>query len=506
MHAMQPLPAFPLFICGLPRSGTSFLFAVLSTHPAFANDNFKDKELRYFEKFLGNRPWGGIDAVSQKKFAGIDAHIIPDIVRTLHERLKVLRGGPRGHYLNANPRDIFYSEIIHAAVPEAKFLITLRDPLTNVWSALNYPTHSWGKRDEASGFFREDDIRRTADHWNKVAAHILRFKLHDRPRSCFILEQETLAAASHQFHETLENFLGLAGVASLLDAKSGTIIHSSFVESVDGVGHDRQFSNIRDKIAHFQTTQRMFSEDGRYVSMVLDICGTFVQRLAEIGLMQLGPSLRLLSSHARKNADSGAPDFHAKLYAFTTEYLLQKILTPDNPSYVLVLGLPINPTEDPLGAYLASTPGIRALVLESNPMRAEAFRTHFSHAPGIEIRHSPLATASATPPSGSDDHLDLEEILAHHEFRDPTVLQIDAGIRTTDMLMAQNFIALRPKLILMPHVEPSIGHDYRARNVFTNLGYQCLCLGNACIAIRRDCLDAPLAEELRLFEATSTNA
>ena len=286
-------PAFPLFICGLPRSGTSFLFAVLSTHPAFANENYKDKELRYYEKLIGNRPWGQIDGVSQKKFAAIDRQILPELVRTLDARLRALRGGPRGHYLNANPRDIFCSEFILEAVPEARFVVCLRDPLTNVWSALNYPSHTWGEPLD-DGLFCEEDVRRTAEHWNKVTAHILRHGLAGRPQTCFLLEQERLAAGDPALHAGLERFLGLPGVAALLDSQADLVIHSSFLENTDNKGRDRRFSAREQKIGHFRDVERAAQSDPRYVAVVLDTCGANIRKLAGLGLMARGPSLPLL--------------------------------------------------------------------------------------------------------------------------------------------------------------------------------------------------------------------
>ncbi|MFM7274803.1 MAG: sulfotransferase, partial [Gammaproteobacteria bacterium] len=187
--------SFPLFICGLPRAGTSFLFAVLSEHPAFANGNFKDKELRYFEKLIGNRPWNQVEGVSQKKFEGIDADILPVLLRALDERLRATRGGPQGHYINANPRDVFLSRILLETIPEAKFIVALRDPLTQIWSALNYPASTWGARAQ-SGFFREEDVRRSAEHWNKVSFFIQRDGYRERPGNYFLLEQEHLAEAT----------------------------------------------------------------------------------------------------------------------------------------------------------------------------------------------------------------------------------------------------------------------------------------------------------------------
>ncbi|MCG5500820.1 sulfotransferase family protein [Ectothiorhodospira lacustris] len=291
----SPTNAFPLFICGLPRAGTSFLFAVLTRHPAFANENYKDKELRYFERILGNRPWGTIDGVSQQKFAAIDAHIMPHLLRTLDRRLRLLRGGPDGHYINANPRDIFYSEIIREAMPDSRFLIALRDPLTNVWSALNYPAHTWGQRQD-NGFFRPEDVRQTAEHWNKVANHILRHQLHQRPDEVFILQQEHLATGDPALHRALAAFLGLEDVAELLDHHADLVIHSSFVPDDAGKGRDRRFANATEKQAHFERHQDMFTAEDGYTALVLDICGPQIRKLADAGIMDRGPSLALLAA------------------------------------------------------------------------------------------------------------------------------------------------------------------------------------------------------------------
>lgn len=451
---------YPLLICGLPRAGTSFLFAVLSSHPAFANEEYKDKELRYFEKILGGRPWGKVDAVSQGRFAGIDQHIMPDILRTLDARLRRLRGGPQGHYINANPRDIFYSQPILEAVPDTRFLISLRDPLTNIWSALNYPTHTWGQRDE-TGFFREADVREAAAHWNKVAAHILRHNLHAQPETFFLLEQERLAEGSPVLHAEIESFLGLDGIAALLDQHANRVIHSSFIEantSTGSTGHDRVFASREEKHVHFHNLQRLFAEDGRYAELVLDICGPFVVKLNDIGLLLDRPSTHLLNGYKPARGDDleARPTLSAVLQQDLATYLLMQVAV--HPAGLIIR----------VGACDQS-----ALA----PLRAE-------RCPADNWRE--LAIEPSRFQSAESDALTTEG----------DILVIDAGPEGLDMLMGLDLVARRPRLLACATADITPAVLNRGSNVLTNLGYHCINLAENLLAVRRDCLAADALVEL----------
>lgn len=274
----MPNTGQPLFICGLPRAGTSFLFAILSRHEAFANPRFEDKELRYFQNLIGKRPWGLCEAVSQTAYEGIDPLVLPYLLRALNDRLAVLRGGPQGHYLNGNPRDIFCSGFILDAIPEAKFIISIRSPFTNVWSALNYPSHEWGQK-TPEGFFKEEHVRNVASHWSKVAQYILENRLHRHP-SFFILEQEKLAAGKPSLHVQLEKFIGVPGIAALLDSNSGLVIHSSFIENKDGL-KDRQFDTPEQRATFFRRNYAGFAEEERYTAIIEEVCGNWLRQLNE---------------------------------------------------------------------------------------------------------------------------------------------------------------------------------------------------------------------------------
>lgn len=451
-------PAFPLFICGLPRAGTSFLFAVLSEHPAFANPHFKDKELRYFEKLIGNRPWSQVEGVSQKKFEGIDADILPALLRTLDERLRAARGGAQGHYINANPRDVFLSRILLETIPDAKFIVALRDPLTQIWSALNYPSSTWGVRSQG-GFFREEDVRRSAEHWNKVSFFIQRDGYRDRPASYFLLEQEHLAEATPELHLAIEAFVGLAGIARLLDERANTVIHSSFLDDQQGKGRDREFEDHAEKLAHFRESQLMFTEDPRYTRIVLDVCGAQLEHLMQIGLMRSGPASRLLGSHkAIPEAAPGAERLSSELYRRTARFLLER-LGDVMPGRVLVLGA-APAGSDPLAQWLAS--------------RA---------APGTALlRH----TARQIAP------LRVAPTVAGLE-----VLQIDCIGESPAVAMKCDFVASRPRLVLMPAIGSDDEQLPALRNAFVNLGYTCARIGASLIAARRDTLDTTLEAELQ---------
>jgi hypothetical protein len=485
---------FPVLICGLPRAGTSFLYGALSQHQYFKNEKFADKELRYFQTFLGNRPWGRVDAVSSEVFAGIDALIAPQIVKRIDEMLRSIRGGSHGHYLNANPDDIFYSEYILEAVPTTKFLITLRDPLTNIWSQLNYPLHTWGKR-EKTGFFKEDTVVARAEHWNKVVKHVLKYKFVTRPNQFFFVEQERLAEGDPAFHLSIEQFLGIPGVAQALDANSGLIVHSSFLGD-----SETKFKSTTARTEHFRNSELTFAEEPRYVEIVFEVCGTNIRTLQELGLLKLGPSALLAGAYTPpppRGAWTGKR-IRDELFEAVKSTLLRELAQLPEVT-VVQIGVGNSATgSNSLARQLVATREWRAVIVEPVPRTAELFRQSVG-CEKIKVIEA-LCVSDADPREDGQPTITLQSVVREHAEGRVNAIVINTWGDAIAILRSFDLLHYRPELILFKTTRLNAEAIDRYRASLSNLGYLSVRLGDDYIATRRDWLNAEAADDLHLLE------
>jgi tetratricopeptide (TPR) repeat protein len=107
----------PIFIVGMPRSGTSLTEQILASHPAV----FGAGELRF---------WNG--AFAQYRQAQIQnqsgADLLPGLARDYLRRLTALCPGAR-RTVDKMPTNFMYAGLIHAAFPRARIIHMQRHPL-----------------------------------------------------------------------------------------------------------------------------------------------------------------------------------------------------------------------------------------------------------------------------------------------------------------------------------------------------------------------------------------
>jgi len=107
----------PVFVIGMPRSGTSLAEQILASHPSVAG--------------AGEVPfWNGAFTAYRKAEAGgsVDAKLIPGMAAEYLGRLAAeSRGGPR--VVDKMPANFFYAGLIHAALPHARIIHMRRHPI-----------------------------------------------------------------------------------------------------------------------------------------------------------------------------------------------------------------------------------------------------------------------------------------------------------------------------------------------------------------------------------------
>ena len=78
----------PVFVCGLPRSGTTALYAALHQHPELHNNRVFSKEFRFFEKLLLHRRGSPENALTPEEIEHKFMHVVaPCVDKARAERI-----------------------------------------------------------------------------------------------------------------------------------------------------------------------------------------------------------------------------------------------------------------------------------------------------------------------------------------------------------------------------------------------------------------------------------
>ena len=153
-HALRT--RVPIFIIGMPRSGTSLIEQILASHPAV----FGAGEIRFWDR----------------RFAGLSQSDLPQIEHELasaaRDYLELLHTqAPQAERVTDKmPANFLYAGLIHAALPGARFIHMQRHPLDTCLSVYfqNFFSVSPYARDlhDLAHYFRE--YRRSMQHWSRV--------------------------------------------------------------------------------------------------------------------------------------------------------------------------------------------------------------------------------------------------------------------------------------------------------------------------------------------------
>jgi tetratricopeptide (TPR) repeat protein len=112
----------PVFILGMPRSGTSLTEQILASHPQV----FGAGELAFWN--------GAYDAWRAAEVQGRPAlQLLPDLTRRYLERLSAA-GGEAARVIDKMPANFMYAGLIHAAFPRARIIHMQRHPIDTALS------------------------------------------------------------------------------------------------------------------------------------------------------------------------------------------------------------------------------------------------------------------------------------------------------------------------------------------------------------------------------------
>ena len=167
----------PIFIVGMPRSGTSLTEQILASHPAV----FGAGELKFWH--------GAYRRLEQVGFgSGVTKQLLPEIARNYLERLNGIGNGA-SRVVDKMPANFLYAGLIHAVFPNARIIHMQRHPMDTCLSIYFQNFFNIGPYandlDNLAHYYRE--YLRVTDHWR---ATLPAMALLEVPYEALIDDQE----------------------------------------------------------------------------------------------------------------------------------------------------------------------------------------------------------------------------------------------------------------------------------------------------------------------------
>jgi tetratricopeptide (TPR) repeat protein len=149
--------AAPVFVCGLPRTGTTLVERIIAAHSAVASVGETGVFPAQAARALGARP-----TVSAPDFDGLGERYLR-IVSEVYAPAKRL-------FVDKTLHNYLHCGLIHAALPQAKIILMLRGPMATAWAL--YKAHfqagylfSYDLADLADYYLA---YRRLVEHWKDI--------------------------------------------------------------------------------------------------------------------------------------------------------------------------------------------------------------------------------------------------------------------------------------------------------------------------------------------------
>lgn len=186
----------PVFIIGMPRSGTTLTEQILSSHPDVAGGGERGLWL-YIDKKIELGEWD------------VNEKTAKEIIGRALEDMATVSGSAASRFVTDKMPDNFkHVGLIHSFFPNARFIHVRRHPVDNCLSIFfqNFRGHDYSHRlDDLAFYYRE--YRRLMDHWRVVIPA-------DR---LFEFDYEELVADQETVTRRLLDFCGLEWNPACLD-------------------------------------------------------------------------------------------------------------------------------------------------------------------------------------------------------------------------------------------------------------------------------------------------
>jgi len=156
----------PIFVLGMPRSGTTLVEQIIASHPKVRGAG----ELQLLDGVLASvRGQNSAIMPFPEMALSLDASLLQDIGRRYVAALRARV--PKGeHVTDKTPSNYYFAGLIHLALPNAKIIHTLRDPIdtcvscfAHLFSEGQHHTYDLG---EMGGYYRR--YEQLMAHWRRV--------------------------------------------------------------------------------------------------------------------------------------------------------------------------------------------------------------------------------------------------------------------------------------------------------------------------------------------------
>jgi tetratricopeptide (TPR) repeat protein len=196
-HGEACASELPVFIIGMPRSGTSLTEQILASHPAV----FGAGEVRFWDRAFMACERAGLGTESA-------ASLIPDMARDYLERVWALAGGAL-RVVDKMPANFLYAGLIHAAFPRARIIHMQRYPLDtclSIYFQNFFNTGPYANDLEGLAHYYSEYVRIT-DHWRSILP----------PSALLEVPYESLIADQEGWTRRMLEFVGLPWDARCLE-------------------------------------------------------------------------------------------------------------------------------------------------------------------------------------------------------------------------------------------------------------------------------------------------
>ncbi len=187
--------AIPVFICGLPRSGTTLVEQILSSHSLVSAGDELTQLPMACEKLLQAK---GIQQPYPEWADALTRNDWQSIGNSYRDTTKHLQSTP--YFTDKNLLNYQAIGLIHMVLPEAKIIFCERDPMDNLWSCYRQLfgsglSFTYSQTELADTWFAVEQLK---SYWKQRLGHKILF-----------LKHENLLAEQRSMTEQLLEFVGL---------------------------------------------------------------------------------------------------------------------------------------------------------------------------------------------------------------------------------------------------------------------------------------------------------
>ena len=184
--------AKPVFVIGLPRTGTTLVERILASHPALSSVGETSAFAAALRHATANGEARGDPASLGRSYMEASAYRLP----------------PNALFVDKTLENYLYCGLIHAALPEAKIILVQRRPMDACWAM--YKAHFQGKfafsydQVEVAEYFLA--FRRLSQHWKRVLP----------PHALLEINYEDIVRDQEAASRAMMGFVGLGWDADVL--------------------------------------------------------------------------------------------------------------------------------------------------------------------------------------------------------------------------------------------------------------------------------------------------